>query len=171
MLDFSFLITQIGLWAWIAWICANLTEKIPSSGESKRLWNCILMTLERMTASLSQLLIGPLYRRSVNNNNNINNNINNNQNHILHFQDEEEIAEANEKRGIVTRGEYFSSSRYSSRRSSAVTTPGEPEEGFCRWGRVVGLGWGSGCGMGVSLIWGVKQGRFGQWKLSILSRS
>ena len=48
-------------------------------------------------------------------------------------QDEEEIAEANEKRGIVTRGEYFSSSRYSSRRSSAVTTPGEPEEGFCRF--------------------------------------
>jgi len=46
-------------------------------------------------------------------------------------KDEEEIAEANEKRGIVTRGEYFSSSRYSSRRSSAVTTPGEPEEGFC----------------------------------------
>jgi len=46
-------------------------------------------------------------------------------------KDEEELAEANEKRGIVTRGEYFSSSRYSSRRSSAVTTPGEPEEGFC----------------------------------------
>jgi len=49
-------------------------------------------------------------------------------------KDEEDLAEANEKRGIVTRGEYFSSSRYSSRRSSAVTTPGEPEEGFCRLG-------------------------------------
>ena len=51
-----------------------------------------------------------------------------------YYQDEEDLAEANEKRGIVTRGEYFSSSRYSSRRSSAVTTPGEPEEGFCRFG-------------------------------------